>query len=259
MAATGRRTGARGNIMTKPVLLVTGGSRGIGAAIARLAGKQGFAVGVNYKNDAKAASAVAADIEKAGGKAIAIQGDMSVEADVERAFKEMDAKLGRMTHLVYNSGIVGKPSRVEAVETNTLREVIDVNLLGAFFCARAAIPRISKRHGGAGGSIVLISSIGSKLGGPNEYVWYAATKGAIDTMTVGLSKELADDGIRVNAVAPGLIDTEIHEPGRLDRITPMIPMKRPGTSGEVADSVLFLMSDAAAYISGAVLSVTGGR
>jgi NAD(P)-dependent dehydrogenase (short-subunit alcohol dehydrogenase family) len=242
-----------------PVLLVTGGSRGIGAAIARLAGAHGYDVGVNYKSDAKAAQAVVADIEKAGGKAVALQGDMSVEADVERVFRETDARLGRLTHLVYNSGIVGKPSRVEAVETRTLREVIDLNLLGAFFCARAAIPRISKKHGGRGGAMVLISSIGAVLGGPGEYVWYAATKGGIDTMTVGLSKELADDGIRVNAVAPGLIDTEIHEPGRLERIAPLIPMKRRGTAGEIADSVLFLMSEGASYISGAVLRVTGGR
>lgn len=245
--------------MGNPVLLVTGGSRGIGAAVARLAGERGFAVGVNYKSDAKAANAVVQHIEKAGGKAVAIQGDMSIEADVERVFKEMDAKLGRMTHLVYNSGIVGKPSRVEAVDTKTLREVIDLNLLGAFFCARAAIPRISKKKGGEGGSIVLLSSIGAALGGPGEYVWYAATKGAIDTMTIGLSKELADDGIRVNAVAPGLIDTEIHEPGRLDRLTPLVPMKRAGTSEEVADSILFLLSKDAAYITGAVLRVTGGR
>ncbi len=245
--------------MANSVLLVTGGSRGIGAAIARLAGKHGYAVGVNYKDNAKAANAVVSDIEKAGGKAAALQGDMSVEADVERVFKEMDTKLGRMTHLVYNSGIVGKASRVEAVETKTLREVIDLNLLGAFFCARAAVPRISKKHGGAGGSIVLVSSIGSKLGGPGEYVWYAATKGAIDTMTIGLSKELADDGIRVNAVAPGLIDTEIHEPGRLDRLTPLVPMKRAGTSEEVADSILYLLSESATYITGAVLNVTGGR
>jgi len=242
-----------------PVLLVTGGSRGIGAAVARLAGEHGYHVGVNYKRDEKAANAVVAQIEKAGGKAVALRGDMSVEADVERVFKDMDSKLGPLTHLVYNSGIVGKPSRVEAVETKTLREVIDLNLLGAFFCARAAIPRISKRHKGNGGAIVLLSSIGAALGGPGEYVWYAATKGAIDTMTIGLSKELADDGIRVNAVAPGLIDTEIHEPGRLDRLTPLVPMKRAGTSEEVADSVLFLLSEGASYITGAVLRVTGGR
>jgi NAD(P)-dependent dehydrogenase (short-subunit alcohol dehydrogenase family) len=242
-----------------PVLLVTGGGRGIGAAIARLAGQHGYHVSVNYKSDAKSAQAVVADIASAGGKAVALQGDMSIEADVERIFAETDAKLGRLTHLVYNSGIVGKPSRVEAVDSKTLREVIDVNLLGAFFCARAAIPRMSTKHGGAGGAMVMISSIGAALGGPGEYVWYAATKGAIDTMTVGLSKELADDGIRVNAVAPGLIDTEIHGPGRLERIAPLIPMKRAGTAAEVADSVLFLLSEGASYISGAILRVTGAR
>jgi NAD(P)-dependent dehydrogenase (short-subunit alcohol dehydrogenase family) len=242
-----------------PVLLVTGGSRGIGAAVAKLAGAHGFDVGVNYKSDAKAAKAVVANIEKAGGKAVALQGDMSVEADVKRVFRELDQSLGPCTHLVYNSGIVGKASRVEDVETATLREVIDLNLLGAFFCVRAAIPRMSKKKNGKGGAIVLLSSIGAVLGGPGEYVWYAATKGAIDTMTVGLSKELAEDGIRVNAVAPGLIDTEIHVPGRLERLTPLVPMKRAGTAEEVADSVLFLLSKGAAYITGAILRVTGGR
>lgn len=243
----------------KPVLLVTGGSRGIGAAIAKLAGAHGFDVGVNYKGDAKAAQAVVAHIEKSGGKAAALQGDMSVEADVERVFKELDAKLGRCSHLVYNSGIVGSASRVDAAETKMMREVLDLNVLGALMSVRAAVPRISRKKGGMGGAIVLLSSIAAVLGAPNEYVWYAASKGAIDSMTVGLSKELAEDGIRVNAVAPGLIDTEIHAPGRLDRLTPLVPMKRAGTADEVADSILFLLSEGAAYVTGTILRVTGGR
>lgn len=242
-----------------PVLLVTGASRGIGAAIARLAGSHGYAVGVNYKGNKAAAEAVVADIVKGGGKAVALQGDMSREADVERVFKELDASLGTLTHLVYNCGVVGTPSRVEAVETSTLREVIDLNVLGAFFAMRLAIPRMSKRKSGAGGSVVLISSIGAALGGPGEYVWYAASKGAVNSMTFGLAKELADDGIRVNAVAPGLIDTEIHAPGRLDRLTPLVPMKRAGTAEEIAESVIWLLSDAASYVTGAILNVTGGR
>ena len=242
-----------------PVLLVTGASRGIGAAIARLAGARGYHVGVNYKSDAKAAAAIVDSIVQSGGKAVALQGDMSVEGDVARVFDELDRSLGRLTHLVYNSGIVGKASRVEEVETKTLREVIDLNVLGAFYCARLAIPRMSKRRQGAGGAMVLMSSIGAALGAPGEYVWYAASKGAIDSMTYGLSKELADDGIRVNAVAPGLIDTEIHAPGRLDRLVPLVPMKRAGTAEEVADATLYLLSDEASYVTGAVLRVTGGR
>jgi NAD(P)-dependent dehydrogenase (short-subunit alcohol dehydrogenase family) len=242
-----------------PVLLVTGGSRGIGAAVARLAGAHGFDVGVNYKSDAKAANAVVAHVEKAGRKAVALQGDMSIEADVERVFKELDGKLGRCTHLVYNSGIVGNASRVDAADTKMMREVLDLNVLGALLSVRAAVPRISQKKGGKGGAIVLLSSIAAVLGAPNEYVWYAASKGAIDSMTVGLSKELAEDGIRVNAVAPGLIDTEIHAPGRLERLTPLVPMKRAGTAEEVADSIVFLLSEGARYVTGTVLRVTGGR
>jgi NAD(P)-dependent dehydrogenase (short-subunit alcohol dehydrogenase family) len=162
--------------------------------------------------------------------------------------------------MVYNAGIVGKASRVDAVETSTLREVLDLNVLGAFFCARAAIPRISTKQGGQGGAIVLISSMAATLGGPNEYVWYAASKGAIDAMTYGLSKELGGEGIRVNAVAPGLIDTEIHAPGRLERLVSMVPLAgRAGTADEVAKSVLFLLSDDASYCSGTILRVSGGR
>jgi NAD(P)-dependent dehydrogenase (short-subunit alcohol dehydrogenase family) len=245
--------------MTGRILLITGGGRGIGAATALRAAEQGFAVAINYKSDDKAAAAVVAGIEKAGGKAVAIKGDMSVENDVEHVFETVDAKLGRLTHLVYNSGITGKNSRVEDVSTQTLRDVMDINVMGAFWCARAAIPRISKSKGGAGGAIVLISSVAAEIGSPGEYVWYAASKGAIDSMTVGLARELVGDGIRVNAVAPGLIATEIHEPGRLERVSPMVPMKRPGTADEIAQSVVFLLSDASSYTTGAILRVSGGR
>ena len=245
--------------MTEKILLVTGGSRGIGAAIAQRAAAQGYAVAVNYKSDEKAAASVVGAIAKSGGKAVAIKGDMGVESDVARVFEMVDAKLGRLTHLVYSSGITGKNSRVEDVPTQVLREVMDINVMGAFWCARAAIPRISKTKGGAGGAIVLISSVAAGLGSGGEYVWYAASKGAIDTMTIGLARELVEDGIRVNAVAPGMIATEIHAPGRLERVTPMIPMKRAGTPDEIAQSVMFLLSDASSYTTGAILKVSGAR
>lgn len=245
--------------MTEKILLITGGGRGIGAATAKRAAEQGYAVAINYKSDEKSAASVVDAIVKAGGKAVAIKGDMAVESDVERIFKDVDSKLGRLTHLVYNSGITGKNSRVEDVSTQTLREVMDVNVIGAFWCARAAIPRISKNKGGAGGAIVLISSVAAEIGSGGEYVWYAASKGAIDTMTIGLARELVGDGIRVNAVAPGMIATDIHEPGRLERVTPMIPMKRAGTPDEIAQSVMFLLSDASSYTTGAILKVSGAR
>ena len=246
-------------MISSPVLLVTGGGRGIGAATAKLAAMRGYAVAVNYKSDAKAAERVVAEIAKAGGQAVAIQGDMGREADVERVFASIDQSLGRLTHLVYNAGITGKNSRVEAVETKTLREVFDVNVMGAFYAVRAAVPRLSKKHGAGGGGIVLISSVAANLGSPGEYVWYAASKGAIDSMTIGLARELADDGIRVNAVAPGPIDTEIHEPGRLDRIIKLVPLGRAGMPEEIAEAVLFLLSDASAYTTGAIMRIGGGR
>jgi NAD(P)-dependent dehydrogenase (short-subunit alcohol dehydrogenase family) len=217
---------------TRPILLVTGGSRGIGAAICKLAGARGFDVAVNYKQDGQAAASV-------------------VEA--------IDKGLGRLTHLVYNSGIAGPMSRVEAVRGDTLREVFGVNVLGAFFAARAAVPRISTRQGGKGGAIVLISSVAATLGSPGVYVWYAASKGAIDTMTKGLALELAEDNIRVNAVSPGLIKTDINTPERLAQIAPTIPMKRVGSADEIAETVIFLLSDAASYTTAANLRVSGGR
>jgi NAD(P)-dependent dehydrogenase (short-subunit alcohol dehydrogenase family) len=243
----------------RPVLLVTGGSRGIGAAVCRLAGAHGFDVAVNYKQDAEAAARVVDDVSKSGGRAIAIQGDMSDESEVGRVFEAVDKQLGRLTHLVYNSGIPGKMARVESMETEALRSVFELNVFGAFYAARAAIPRISTRHGGKGGAIVLISSITATLGAPGVYVWYAASKGAIDTMTKGLSLELADDHIRVNAVTPGLTDTGVNEPARVAQVVPLIPMKRIGAPTEIAQSVVFLLSDAASYITGANLRVSGGR
>jgi NAD(P)-dependent dehydrogenase (short-subunit alcohol dehydrogenase family) len=243
----------------KPVLLITGASRGIGAACARLAGARGFQVGVNYLRDRCAADEVVAAVETKGGKALAIQGDMKAEADIARVLQTLERAFGRLTHLVYNSGTTGTPSRLEAAKTDMLREVLDLNVLGALLCVRAAVPRISTQHGGVGGAIVLISSGAASLGSPGEYVWYAASKGAIDSMTIGLSRELAGDGIRVNGVAPGLIATEIHRPGRLERLAPAVPMARAGSAEEVAEAVLFLLSDAASYVTGATLRVAGGR
>lgn len=242
-----------------PTLLITGASRGIGAATARLAAAHGYDIAVNYLRDAAAAHSVVTDIEAKGRRAVAIQGDMGQEADVERVFATVDEKLGRLSHLVYNSGIVGRMSRIDQVATQTLREVLDVNVLGALMSLRAGIRRISTAHGGPGGAIVLISSAVATLGSPGEYVWYAASKGAVDSMTVGAAKEVAKEGIRVNAVAPGPIDTEIHEPGRLDRIVPNVPIGRAGTPHEVAEAVLFMLSDAASNITGTVLRCAGGR
>jgi len=242
-----------------PVLLITGASRGIGAATAKLAAERGFDVAVNYLRDETAANAVAGVVRQAGRRAIAVQGDMGQEADIARLFAAVDRDLGRLTHLVYNAGITGKGSRVEAADPAMMRNVIDVNVLGALLCARAAAPRISKKHGGRGGAMVLISSAAATLGAAGEYVWYAATKGAIDSMTFGLSKELAEDGIRVNAVAPGPIATDIHPPGRLERVTAAVPLGRPGTAEEVAAAIVFLLSDASSFTTGAILRVSGGR
>lgn len=243
----------------QPVLLVTGGGRGIGAATCKLAGARGYAVAVNYRNDKKAAEEVVTAIEAAGGRAIAVQGDMSKEDDIARVFDTIDQSIGRLTHLVYNSGVTGTNSRMEAVATQTIRNALDVNVFGALVCVRDSIRRISTRHGGRGGAIVLVSSVASILGAAGEYVWYAASKGAVDAMTLGLAQELAPDGIRVNTVSPGIIDTEIHEPGRLARLAPQLPMARPGRPEEVAETILFLLSDAASFTTGAIVRVAGGR
>ncbi len=245
--------------MTTPVLLVTGGSRGIGAAVAQLAGSRGYDVAVNYVRDAKAAEAVVAAVKAAGRRAIAVQADMAREADITRLFDAVDRELGRLTHIVYNAGITGGHSRLEKADAAMLRDVLDLNVLGALLCMRAAIPRISVKHGGRGGAAVLISSVAATLGSPEEYTWYAASKGAVDSLTIGLAKELAADHIRVNAVSPGIIETDIHPPGRVERIGPTVPLGRAGTATEVAEAVLFLLSDAASYTTGTNLRVSGGR
>jgi NAD(P)-dependent dehydrogenase (short-subunit alcohol dehydrogenase family) len=247
----------------RPVLLITGAGRGIGAATARLAAARGFDVAVNYKSDDKSAADVVAAVTAQGGAGLAVQGDMGVEADVERAFATVDAKLGPLTHLVYNCGITGRGSRLEDADSAMMRQVMEINVLGALWSVQHAIRRMSKKRGGPGGAIVLISSAAANLGGANEYVWYAASKGAIESMTVGLSRELTGDAIRVNAVSPGMIATDIHAaggmPDRLARLGPTLPMGRPGQPEEVAEAILFLLSDAASYITGTVLRVTGGR
>jgi NAD(P)-dependent dehydrogenase (short-subunit alcohol dehydrogenase family) len=242
-----------------PILLITGASRGIGASTARRAARQGYDVAVNYLQDRKAAEAVVADVEAAGRRAVAVQADMGQEADIERMFATVDDKLGRLTHLVYNTGILGPPSRVDSLATKDAREILMVNVLGAVISACAAIRRISTRHGGRGGAMVLLSSAMATLGGAGDYVMYSVSKGAIDTLTIGLARELAAEGIRVNAVAPGPIATDIHPPGRLERITPAVPLGRAGTVEEVAESVMFLLSEASSYTNGIVLRVAGGR
>ena len=241
------------------ILLITGAGRGIGAATARLAAARGYDVAVNYLRDEKAANDVVRAVKAAGQRAVAIQGDVAIEADVARTFATIDKELGRLTHLVYNAGSTGGNSRLEAADTAMIRSVIELNVLGALMCAKAAIPRMSAKHGGPGGAIVMLSSVAATLGSAGEYVWYAASKGAVDSMTIGLARELAGDGIRVNAVAPGIIATEIHPPGRLERLAPLTPIGRAGTPDEIAESVLFLLSDASSYTTGTVLRVSGGR
>lgn len=248
----------------RQVLLVTGGSRGIGAAIARLGAQRGFDVAINYLSNRDAAEAVASDCRKAGAKVCLCQGDAAVEDDIIAMFDKTAAELGRIDHVVNNAGITGRSSRLDKAPADVIRQCIDVNVTGAILVAREAVRRLSIRNGGRGGSIVNISSVASGLGSPGEYVWYAASKGAIDSLTIGLAKELAEEGVRVNAVSPGLTDTDIHETSsgdgaRLARLTPQIPLKRPGTPEEIAEAVLFLVSPAASYVIGANIRVSGGR
>ena len=246
-----------------PVLLITGAGRGIGAATAKLAAARGYDVGVNYKSDAAAAAGVVEAVKAQGRKAVAVAADMAVESDVERMFMTVDDQLGPLTHFVYNTGVPGLAGRLDTANSAMMREVLDVNVMGALWSLQQAIRRMSKRHGGQGGSIVLLSSVAADIGGPNEYVWYAASKGAIESMTYGLSKELAGDGIRVNCVSPGASDTRIHADAgqneKLQKVAPLIPMGRVGKPEESAEAVLFLLSDAASYVSGTVLRVAGGR
>jgi NAD(P)-dependent dehydrogenase (short-subunit alcohol dehydrogenase family) len=245
------------------IVIVTGGSRGIGAATARLAAERGYAVCVNYRSNAAAANDVVQSIAAAGGRAIAVQADVAIESDVVRLFETCDAKLGRLTALVNNAGMLEQQMRVEMMEAARLQRVFATNVTGSFLCAREAIRRMSTRFGGNGGAIVNVSSAASRIGGADEYVDYAAAKGAIDTLTLGLSKEVAADGIRVNAVRPGVIKTEIHasggEPGRVDRVKAVVPMRRGGEAAEVAAAIVWLLSGEASYTTGAILDVSGGR
>lgn len=242
-----------------PVLLIAGGSRGIGAATARLAARQGYDVAVNYNANAQAAAAVVKDVEAAGRRAMAIKGDMGQEADIEHVFDESAKQLGPVTHFVHSSGITGRTSRLDEASAETIRAAFEVNSIGALLCLRAAIRRMSTKHGGKGGAIVMLSSMAATIGSAGEYVWYAASKGAVDTMVVGAAREVVKEGIRINAVSPGMIDTDIHPPGRLERFTPMLPAGRPGTADEVASAILYLLSDEASYVVGANLRVSGGR
>jgi NAD(P)-dependent dehydrogenase (short-subunit alcohol dehydrogenase family) len=248
--------------MEKRVVLITGGSRGIGAATARLAARQGYDVAINYLDNEKAANEVVADVESSNARAIAIQGDMARGADIRRMFEAVD-RFGRLTHLVNNAGIVGRNGRLADADPEMMRRVIDVNVTGALLVAREAVRRISVKSGGKGGAIVNLGSMASTLGAPGEYVWYAASKGAIDALTIGLAREVAAEGIRVNAVAPGLIDTDIHaaggQPDRIARLRALIPAGREGKAEEVAQAILYLLSDQASYVMGTTLRVSGGR
>jgi NAD(P)-dependent dehydrogenase (short-subunit alcohol dehydrogenase family) len=246
-----------------PTLLITGGSRGIGAATALLAAQRGYAVAVNYTSHAEAANEVVRQIRASGGNAIAVQADVAEEAQVLAMFATIDAQLGRLTALVNNAGVVDVAARVEEMSVARLKRMFDINVLGSFLCAREAVKRMSTRHGGLGGAIVNVSSVAARLGGAGQYVDYAASKGAIDTLTVGLAKEVALEGIRVNAVRPGIIETEIHasggQPERAQQMAPMVPMQRAGSALEVAQTIVWLLSAQASYTTGSLLDVTGGR
>jgi NAD(P)-dependent dehydrogenase (short-subunit alcohol dehydrogenase family) len=245
------------------VLLVTGGSRGIGAAIARLGAARGYAVCVNYRSRRDAADAVVAAIVAGGGRAIAVQADVAVEADVVRLFETSDRELGPLTALVNNAGVLETQLRVDAMDAARLTRILATNVVGAFLCAREAVRRLSTRHGGAGGAIVNVSSAAARIGSPGEYVDYAASKGALDTLTIGLAQEVAQEGIRVNGVRPGFIYTEMHasggEPGRVDRVKAFVPLRRGGQPEEVAHAVLWLLSDEAGFTTGSFIDVAGGR
>jgi NAD(P)-dependent dehydrogenase (short-subunit alcohol dehydrogenase family) len=245
------------------VLLVTGGGRGIGAATALLAAEQGWAVAVNYTANSLAADEVVRQIRAAGGQAISVKADVADETQVLRMFEHIDAKLGRLTGLVNNAGVVDVAARVDEMSVARWKRMFDVNVIGSLICAREAVRRMSTRHGGEGGSIVNVSSAAARLGSPNQYVDYAAAKGAIDAFTIGLSKEVAAEGIRVNAVRPGLIDTEIHAsgglPNRVKDLQHLVPAQRGGTAEEVAQAIVWLLSDAASYTTMSFLDVSGGR
>ncbi|MER8637289.1 MULTISPECIES: SDR family oxidoreductase [unclassified Mesorhizobium] len=245
------------------ILLVTGGSRGIGAATCRLAARAGYRIAVNYMSNAKAAETVVADIEAAGGEAFAVKGDVGSETDVLAMFEAVDARFGRLDALVNNAGVVDQSARVDELSAARLERMMRINVIAPMLCAREAVKRMSTRHGGKGGAIANVSSIAARLGGPGQYVDYAASKGAVDSFTVGLAREVAGEGIRVNAVSPGIIDTEIHasggQPDRAERMRKVVPMQRVGTAEEVAAAILWLLSDEASYTTGANLEIGGGR
>lgn len=245
------------------VILITGASRGIGAASAILAAAEGYRVAVNFRSDCEAANAIVEQIRRNGGQALAIQGDVSIEADVLRMFETLDRELGVLQALVNNAGILETQMRVADMTIDRMQRVFATNVIGSMLCAREAVKRMSSTRGGAGGAIVNVSSMAARLGSPNEYVDYAASKGAIDTFTIGLAKEVGAEGVRVNAVRPGLIYTEMHasggEPGRVDRLKSSLPLQRGGTPAEVAQAILWLLSDEASYVTGTFIDVSGGR
>ncbi|MCF6114713.1 SDR family oxidoreductase [Mesorhizobium muleiense] len=247
----------------KTVLLVTGGSRGIGAATSRLAAKAGYRVAINYASNEGAAAALVEAIEQDGGEALAIKGDVGSEADIQAMFERIDHVFGPLDALVNNAGVVDQRARVDEMSGARLERMMRINVIGSMLCAREAVKRMSTSHGGKGGAIVNVSSIAARIGGPGEYVDYAASKGAIDSFTIGLAREVAGEGIRVNAVSPGIVDTEIHasggQPDRVERMRHLVPMQRAGTTEEVAAAILWLLSDGASYTTGANLEVGGGR
>lgn len=245
------------------VLLVTGGSRGIGAAVCRLAARDGWDVAVNYGADAAAAAEVVAAVEAAGRRALALQGDVADAGAVATLFEKTEAALGPLDALVNSAGITGRISPLADSDLDEIRRTVDINVNGTLYCCREAVRRLARSRGGRGGSIVNLSSAAATIGSAGEFVWYAASKGAVDSLTIGLSKEVGPEGVRVNAVAPGLIETEIHatagDAGRVARLLPGVPLQRSGTAEETAEPIVWLLSEAASYVSGTILRVTGGR